>query len=123
MFNFLAKQGQSQQVCRVLSQYGKPRCQLYNGPRGKGVMISMQGSKGVLNRALKAAGVPGAHCSRPPVVKVKEGDLYRLKYMDLPAKFVLSYKSKIGKARLSWRRCECCGFEYSLEWKGEVYPL
>lgn len=123
MFNFLAKQGQSQQVCRVLSQYGKPHCQLYNGPRGKGVMISMEGSKGLFNRALKAAGVVGAHCSRLPVVKIKEGDLYRLKYMHLPAKFVLSYKGKIGKARLSRRGCACCGLEYSLDWKGEEYVL
>lgn len=89
------------------------------------VTLESEKSRRFLNKALYLAGVPGSVSGNNlPVVKVKAGELYMLKYENLPAKFVLSYMGRIGKASLSWyQHCECCGVEVTLSWKGETFSI
>ena len=53
IFKFLAKQGQHDQIARLLTaNFGKPTLQRYNGPRGEGVMITLELNEGVSKKTI-----------------------------------------------------------------------
>ena len=78
VFRFHAKRGQHSTICRLLTEhFGKPKCTSTE----EGVMITLPLPDGVskrtVDRAIHAAGIPGASSRRKkyPVTRATRGDL------------------------------------------------
>jgi len=128
IFSFLAKQGQHNQVARLLTdEYGtKPKLQPYKGSRGEGVLITMpltgNRSKRSVDRFLKANNVPGAVSRRNRFRIIRVEHPWEIGYrhdLDVNETFILSLKGqrKLQKATLKYHNfgCTCCGGYYYLE--------
>jgi len=64
-YTFLAKRGQHNEVARLLADYiGKPKMSAYFGPRGLGVLLSLElpkdWSKRKVDKLLAMCAIPGA---------------------------------------------------------------
>jgi len=118
-FTFLAKQGQHNQIARLLTAtFGKPKLTQYSGPRGLGVLVSLilpQGvSKRTVNRTLFGNNVPGAVSCRNKllIVKAESWDTYKIAdKVGYDTPFILARDGKLQRAELVYvdYGCSCCG--------------
>jgi hypothetical protein len=126
MYKFLAKQGQHNQIARLLTaNFGKPHLSLYKGQRGNGVLVTLEttASKRSIDRFLHSQNVPGA-VSRRNKYKVIKGDcnwdaidaMFNGK-IEINEVFVFAINGKMKKAKVYYHDygCECCGGYYDVE--------
>ena len=110
VFTFLAKRGQQDEVARILTDYiGKPRMAAYFGPRGVGVLISLElpteWSKRRVNKLLATCAIAG--CKKPKNRQIfTHKQLRKEEYCD---KWVESGRIVPGK-KFKWR-----------DWNGRLY--
>ncbi len=116
IFKFLAKQGQHDQIARLLTaNFGKPTLQRYNGPRGEGVMITLELNEGVskrqVDRFLFGNKVAGAVARKNlPILKTD----YAFDAFDkigVDKRFIRIVNGKMVKSRVRYHDygCTCCG--------------
>lgn len=116
MYKFLAKQGQHSEIARLLTErFGKPRLSQYSGPRGEGVLITLetQASKRQIDRFLHSQGVVGAH-SRRNRFRIVKGDPLMAFYdgkvdHNEIVIFVIDHKMRKGRVIYYQPNCDCCG--------------
>lgn len=124
VFRFLAKQGQHDHIARLLTaEYGKPKMAPYDGPRGKGVMITLNLpadiSKRDVDRSLYRQGVLGAVSRRNRFLIVKWPGWVSYDLLDKVGNkpFILAIGRKLRKAIVYVRTyCDCCGTITELEY-------
>lgn len=122
MYQFLAKQGQHEEVAASLGLlFNSPVWQRpYNGRRGQGVMVQMPLPDGVskrtVDRSLYRLGIVGAVPRRNlPIIKAWSGGYLPawevINRIGADRKFVVSVDGKLKKARVKIVRtyCDCCG--------------
>lgn len=122
MFKFHAKQGQENQVCRLLfSHLGtKPRVRKTDSGVLIVVNLPQSISKRSVDRLLFAHNVPGS-VSRRNRFPVVSGEEFEVKYhpkVENGDKFIWVYKGKFqGKFRRVYVSfgCNCCGGHFELE--------
>jgi len=131
-FHFLAKQGQADQVCRILFNEFKvkPRVSLKNGFPKISIDLPEGVSKRTVDRLLYSNNVPGARSRRNkyPVIAGEQFDiLANNKHNFMPFNWVLNGRFMgvvIAKNQCS---CDCCGPWYQLvpfkKSQNEVYGI
>lgn len=125
-FTFLAKRNQHNQIARLLTaKFGKPHLEQYNGPRGYGVMITLDGvSRNAVDRYLFENNVAGAvKRTNLPILKGDKYDVIAaVAYDNHPRvnvydnfKWVNNGKFQ-GTYRVSYYDfgCDCCGGYWEL---------
>lgn len=117
-FTFLAKQGQHNQIARILTrEIGKPKLTRYSGPRGNGVMITLSvPSKRATDRLLHSEGVAGSVSRACPLVisgceewEIRHDALGKIGY-GVPFRPVLNGKF-LPLHTVEYKKfpCDCCG--------------
>jgi hypothetical protein len=115
-FRFHAKRGQHGTVCRLLTErFGKPKCTVTD----EGVMITLSLPPGVskrtVDRAIHAAGIPGASSRRNKyrVISAARYDLYYHPKAEGGEFFQWHHPEQgfVGVVRVGQYDygCECCG--------------
>lgn len=124
-YQFLAKQGQHEQVARILRQFAKPHLKIYKGLRGRGVMVSANLigiSNRLMDRLLYANGIPGAvsRRNRFKIYRASGGYVDHWKIREsigYNVPFILVRNRKMRKAVLKHihHGCDCCSYEEVVE--------
>jgi hypothetical protein len=120
VFNFLAKQGQHNEIARILTEnYRKPKLSRYNGKRGKGVMVTLpldkKESKSEVDRVLHRANVPGS-VNRTNLPIFKQDDQWEEKCRNHFGPFIMVINGQMKKYRWKfYNSCTCCGPYQELE--------
>lgn len=108
MFKFTCKQNQQNEVIEALKEMD------LNPYFQDSVVFADPGkySKRQIDKFLHKKKIKGSRSrrNRLPIHKIKNDELWRIPYMDLPKKFILSYMGRLYKFTWSYKSlCGCCG--------------